>query len=189
MNFQPLRDFLDYYLTSLGVPGSDTVIYKDHKEIFRHASGYDDVLNKAPIKQDAIYNIYSCTKVATGVAALQLIERGELLLSDPVYAYIPEFRDPVVEVKDECGNVVDVRPAKKTMLIGHLLSMTSGMKYDLKNAVIREVKDATGGRAPTVKTCAAMAKIPLIAEPGDVYNYGLSLDVMGAIVEIVSGKR
>lgn len=189
MNFQPLRDFLDYYLTSLGVPGSDTVIYKDHKEIFRHASGYDDVLNKAPIKQDAIYNIYSCTKVATGVAALQLIERGELLLGDPVYAYIPEFRDPVVEVKDECGNVVDVRPAKKTMLIGHLLSMTSGMKYDLKNAVIREVKDATGGRAPTVKTCAAMAKIPLIAEPGDVYNYGLSLDVMGAIVEIVSGKR
>ena len=109
MNFQPLRDFLDQYLPMLGVPGSDTVIYKDHKEIFRHTSGYDDIVNKTPLRKDAIYNIYSCTKVATGVAALQLIEKGEILLSDPVYAYIPEFRELTVEIKDESGNVTETK--------------------------------------------------------------------------------
>lgn len=189
MNFQSLKDFLDYYLPMLGVPGSDTVIYKDHKEIFRYTAGCDNLEKRTPLRRDAIYNVYSCTKIATGVAAMQLLEKGEILLSDPVYAYIPEFKNLTVEVKDEAGNVIDLRPAKKPMLIKHLLSMTSGMKYDLQGPGIKRVKEATFGRAPTVQTCAAMAQTPLVAEPGDAYNYGLSLDVMGAIVELVSGKR
>ncbi len=189
MNFQPLRDFLDYYLASVGVPGSDTVIYRDHKEIFRYTSGFDNLEKRSPVKKDSIYNIFSCTKIATAVAAMQLLEKGEILFSDPVYAYIPEFRNLTVEIKDAEGNVTDLCPAKKPMLIKHLLSMTSGIKYDLGARVIEEVKEATGGRAPTVETCAAMAKIPLVAEPGEVYHYGMSLEVMGAIIELVSGKR
>ena len=95
----------------LGVPGSDTVIYKNHKEIFRYTAGCDDIVKRTPIRRDAIYNIYSCSNVATGVAAMQLLENGEILLSDPVYAYIPEFKDLVIGVKDAAGNVTDVRPA------------------------------------------------------------------------------
>ena len=100
MNFQPLKDFLDYYLPMLGVPGSDTIIYKDHKEIFRYQSGFDSLRFRSPVRPDALYNIYSCTKVATVVAIMQLVERGEILVTDPLYAFIPEFRDARVAVKD-----------------------------------------------------------------------------------------
>ena len=58
MNFQPLKDFLDYYLPMLGVPGSDTVIYKDHEQIFRYQSGYDSLRLRTPVRTDALYNIY-----------------------------------------------------------------------------------------------------------------------------------
>ncbi|MBR5818069.1 MAG: beta-lactamase family protein, partial [Clostridia bacterium] len=130
MNFQPLKDFLDGYLSMLGIPGSDTSIYLDHKEIFRYSAGYDNILLKTPMRQDLIYNIYSCTKIATMVATAQLIERGEISLLDPVYAYIPEFRDVKVKVTDERGNVVGSRPATRPMLIKHLVSMTSGLNYN-----------------------------------------------------------
>ena len=76
MSFDRLRDFLDYYLPMLGVPGSDTVIYKNHEEIFRHQSGFDSLRDHIPVKSNLIYNIYSCSQIATVVAALQLLERG-----------------------------------------------------------------------------------------------------------------
>ena len=121
MNFQPLKDFLDSYLPDIGVPGSDTVIYMDHNEIFRHTTGYDSLSRRTPMRSDLIYNIYSCTKLATAVAALQLIERGKLVVTDPVYKYLPEFKNLTVKVKDSDGNVIGTRPAEKTMLIQHLL--------------------------------------------------------------------
>ena len=77
----------------LGIPGSDTVIYKGRKEIFRYQSGYDSLRYGTPVRPDALYHMYSCTKVATCVAATQLIERGEILATDPVYAYFPEYAD------------------------------------------------------------------------------------------------
>lgn len=189
MDFQPLKDFLDYYLPSVGVPGSDTVIYMDHEEIFRHTTGYDSLARRTPLRNDRIYNLYSCSKPATAVAALQLIERGELVVTDPVYAYLPEFKDLTVKIKDRDGRVIGTRPAEKTMLIQHLLTMTSGMSYNLQSDAIKQAIAATGGRAPTVAVCRAMANEPLEYEPGEQYNYGLSLDVLAAIVELISGKR
>ena len=189
MNFQPLKDFLDYYLPSIGVPGSDTVIYMDHEEIFRHTTGYDSLALRTPLQNDRIYNLYSCSKPATAVAALQLIERGELVVTDPVYAYLPEYKNLTVKVKDRDGRVIGTSPAEKTMLIRHLLTMTSGMSYNLQSDAIKQSVSATAGRAPTVKVCRAMAGEPLEYEPGEQYNYGLSLDVLAAVVEVISGKR
>ena len=63
MNFDKLKDFLDYYLPMLGVPGSDTIIFKDHEVVFRHQSGYDNLKYRTPVSPDALYNIYSCTKI------------------------------------------------------------------------------------------------------------------------------
>ena len=67
MNFKPVREFLDTCLPMLGIPGSDTVVYKDGKEIFRYQSGYDNADLKTPVRPDAIYHMYSVTKVATAV--------------------------------------------------------------------------------------------------------------------------
>ena len=189
MNFQPLREFLDNYLPDIGVPGSDTVIYMDHKEIFRHTTGYDSLSRRTPMRSDLIYNIYSCTKLATAVAALQLIERGKLVVTDPVYKYLPAFKDLTVKVKDSDGKVIGTRPAEKTMLIQHLLTMTSGMDYNTHSRSIEQQITATSGKAPTLSMCSAMAGEPLEFDPGEGYYYSLSLDVMAAVVEVISGKR
>lgn len=188
MNFSKLKDFLDFYLPMLGVPGSDTVIYKGHEEVFRHRSGFDNVKYRTPVREDALYNIYSCTKVATVIAALQLIERGEILLNDPVHAYFPEYKYLSVSVTDEKGRR-DVIPAKKTMLIRHLFSMSSGLDYELDRPSIKRVYDSTEGRCPTLDIVRALASDPLCFEPGEHYNYSLSHDVLGGVVELVSGMK
>lgn len=188
MNFQPLKDFLDGYLPMLGIPGSDTVIYVDHKEVFRYQSGFDNLKHRTPVRADALYYLYSCTKVATCVAATQLIERGEILPNEPVYAYIPEYRDLKVREKQPDGTYV-VRAAKTPMLVRHLLTMTSGLNYALdRPAVMRTVKE-TNGRAPTLDVVRAFAEDPLEFDPGTHYQYSLSLDAVAGLIEVVSGMK
>ena len=186
MNFQPLKDFMDGYLPMLGVPGTDIVIYKDHEEIFRYQSGYDSIRFGTPVNPNALYYMYSCTKVATCVAATQLIERGEILASDPVYAYIPEFAD--IKVKHTLPDgTVEIRPAEKVLTIEHLLTMTGGLDYDLNRPAIKRVIEETEGRAPTLDIARALAEDPFLFEPGTKYQYSLCLDVIGGIIEVVSG--
>ena len=186
MSFDRLVDFLDYYLPMLGVPGSDTVIYKNHEEIFRHQSGYDTLREPAILKADRIYNIYSCTKIATAVSALQLLERGQILISDPVQIYFPEYKNLKVKKRLSSGEY-DIQPAKKTMLIKHLFSMTSGLDYDLQRPAIERIRRESDGKCPTLDIIRALPEDPLIFEPGEQYHYGLSHDVLGGIVELLSG--
>ena len=186
MNFQPLKDFMDNYLPMLGVPGTDIVIYKDHEEIFRYQSGFDSLREGTPVRPDALYHMYSCTKVATCVAATQLIERGEILASDPVFAYIPEFAD--IKVKHELADgTFEIRPAEQVLTIEHLLTMTGGLDYDISRPAIRRVIKETDGKAPTLDIVRALAEDPFIFEPGTRYQYSLCLDVIGGIIEVVSG--
>ena len=186
MNFQPLKDFMDNYLPMLGVPGTDIVIYKDHEEVFRYQSGFDSLRYGTPVNPNALYHMYSCTKVATCVAAVQLIERGEILATDPVYAYFPEFAD--IKVKHVLPDgTVEIRPAEKTLTIEHLLTMTGGLDYDLNRPGIKRVIEETEGRAPTLDIVRALAEDPFLFEPGTKYQYSLCLDVIGGIVELVSG--
>ena len=188
MRFQPLKDFMDNYLPMLGVPGTDIVIYKDHEEIFRYQSGYDSLRYGTPVNPNALYHMYSCTKVATCVAATQLIERGEILASDPVYAYFPEYAD--IKVKHTLQNgEIEIKPAEKVLTIEHLLTMTGGLDYDLNRPSIRRVKENTDGRCPTLDIVRALAEEPLCFDPGENYLYSLCLDVVGGLVELVSGKK
>ena len=186
MNFQPLKDFMDGYIPMLGVPGSDIVIYKDHEEIFRYQSGFDNVSEGTPVRPDALYHMYSCTKVVTCVAATQLIERGEILASDPVYAYFPEFADIKVRHVRPDGRV-EVKPAKNVLKIEHLLTMTGGLDYNLQRPGILRAIERTGGKAPTLEIVKALAEDPFDFEPGTKFQYSLCLDVIGGLIELVSG--
>ena len=188
MNFEKLDDFLDYFLPMLGIPGSDTVIYKDHEEIYRHQSGYDSLRFGTPVRDNALYNIYSCTKVATCVAAMQLVERGELLMDDPVYAYFPEYKDLKVRIKDADGEE-RVTEAKNPMRIKHLFSMTSGLDYNRDRESIARVKAETDGRCPTLDVVRTFGEEPLCFEPGAAYKYSFSHDLLGGVIEVVSGRR
>ena len=186
MKFDRLRDFLDFYLPMLGVPGSDTSIYIDHQEVFRHTCGFNSMKNRIPLKSDNVYNIYSCTKVSTVISALQLVERGEILLTDPVHIYFPEYKNLTVQRIAADGSVY-IEKARKPMLIKHLITMTSGLDYNLNRPAINELIAQKGNACTTREIIKAIASDPLIFEPGEGYCYGLSHDVLGGIVELVSG--
>lgn len=188
MKFDRLKDFLDFYLPMLGVPGSDTVIYKDHEEVFRHRSGYDNLKYRTPMRADALHHVYSCTKLATCVAALQLIERGEILISDPIHVYFPEYKNLQVARRGADGKI-RLEKAKNPILIKHLFSMTSGLDYTIRRAGIERVKKQTEGRCPTLDIVRALPEDPLVCEPGERYVYGLSHDVLGGVVELISGMK
>ena len=188
MNFEPLKNFLDNCLPKLGIPGSDTVIYKGREEIFRYQSGYDSLEKKTPVDPNALYHMYSVTKVSLAVSAAQLIERGEIMLNDPVSAYFPEYKKLTVKVKNSDGTI-ELREAKNTLLVKHLLSMSGGLNYDINSPSIKRVKEETDGRCPTLDVIRAIANEPLEFEPGTDYRYSLCLDVVGGIVELVSGKK
>ena len=171
---------MDNYLPMLGVPGTDIVIYKDHEEIFRYQSGYDSLRYGTPVNPGALYHMYSCTKVATCVAATQLIERGEILATDPVFADI--------KVKHTLQNgEIEIKSAEKVLTIEHLLTMTGGLDYDINRPGIQRVIRETDGRAPTIEIARALAEDPFLFEPGTRYQYSLCLDVIGGLIELVSG--
>ena len=186
MNFQPLRDFLDYYVSMLGIPGTDTVVYKNHEEIFRHTAGYDDLRFKTPMRDNAHYYVYSISKLVLATATAQLIERGEIMLSDPLYAYIPEYENMTVKAYDEGGREY-IKRAEHPITLKHLITMTAGFNYNLKAPSIVDTVNKTGGRAPTMDIIRELAREPLDFEPGADYKYSLAHDVMGAVIEVASG--
>lgn len=102
MNFKNLEKFMDS-LTNWVIPGNSVSVYKDNEEVFRYSSGFADIESKTKMRGDELMYIYSCSKVATVTAAMQLLEQGKFLLSDPLYEYIPEFKD--MTVKDADGNI------------------------------------------------------------------------------------
>lgn len=187
MNFDKLRNFLDGYLSILGIPLSDTIVCRNHEEIFRYQTGYDNIQYRTPVREDALYNMYSITKVSTAIATAQLIERGEIMLNDPLYAYFPEYKD--VKVGKYVDGNYEVESAKSPILIKNLLNMTSGFGYNTGTKSICRVKEETDGRCPTLDVIRAMADDPLHFHPGESFRYSLSLDVMGGVIELVSGMK
>ncbi len=183
MDFTPMKNFMDH-LTDWIIPGNSIVVYHKNEEVFRYSSGYSDLENNIPMSGDELLNIYSCSKVATVVAALQLYEQGKFLLDDPLYNYISEYKD--MYIKGENGELVK---AKNPITLRHLFTHTSGMTYNIKCASNKEVIEKTDGRAPTIEIAKAFAKEPLMFEPGEKWSYSFAHDILGAVVEIISGKR
>ncbi len=182
MDFTALKDYLDY-LPGAGVPGCDLAVCRDHELLFRHGAGVRDFEGKEPVRGDEIYWLYSCTKVATTCAAMQLIGEGRLSLDDPVSAYLPAYASLTVREGDQ------VRPARRVMTIRHLMSMQSGLDYDLEKKPVLDLIQKTGGKASTRDIVDAFPLTPLCFEPGEDFLYSLSHDVMAAVIEAVSGEK
>lgn len=183
MDFTYLKDFMDH-LTAEHVPGNSIVVYHKNKEVFRYSSGYNDLESKTPMTGEELLNIYSCTKPATVTAALQLYEKGNFLLDDPLYEFMPEFKQMYVKHKDG-----SVRKAEKPITMRHLFTMTSGFTYEKYSPSMNQAVIDTDGKMPTVQALRYLAKEPLAFEPGSHWKYSLSHDVLAAVVEIISGKR
>lgn len=171
------------FIRSKNIPACDLMIYKEHKEIYRFTCGYKDSDKTVPMKGNELYNLYSATKVITCTAALRLVERGVIGIDDPVSKYIPEFG----ALYYRTGN--GLKPCSKVMTIRHLFAMRGGLTYDLNSPSIKAVLSDPASDKSTVSIVRAIAKEPLLFEPGTDFNYSLCHDVLGAVVEVASGKR
>lgn len=183
MDFTNVKNFMDR-LTDWIIPGNSIVIYKDNEKVFEYASGYNDIEENKKMKGDELFRIYSCTKVATITAAMQLFEKGYFLMSTPLYEFIPEFRH--MKMRDENGNVVDT---KNPITMHHLFTMTSGLKYSYPNSV-KIALEKFDNDVPTVEFAKIIAQNEVLDfNPGTRFQYSYSHDILAAVVEIISGKR
>ncbi len=182
MRWERLRAYLDT-LPAEGIPGCDLLVMRDHETLLRHTAGCSDAEGKRPVRGDELYWLFSCTKVFTTCAAMRLICEGKLHPDDPVSRYLPAYKN--LTVRD--GETV--RPAERVMTVRHLMSMQSGLDYELSRPAVRRAIEETGGLADTRRLVDAMAEDPLCFEPGTNFLYSLSHDVLAAVIEVVSGKK
>ncbi|MBQ9757551.1 MAG: beta-lactamase family protein [Clostridia bacterium] len=183
MRFELIKEFLDR-LTAWRIPGAAIVLKQGGKEIFKYSAGYADLENKIPMTGEETLNMYSCSKVVTVVSALQLLERGIFLLDDPLYAFIPEFKD--MYVKNENGEIVK---AENPITMRHLFTMSAGFSYDLDSEGLSRAKEWTNGKMDTLDAIKGLATEPLHFQPGSRWEYSLCHDVLAAAVEVISGKK
>lgn len=183
MNFQSMRELMNR-LTSWRIPGNAAKIYLDGKEVFSYSSGYADLETKESMTPEHWLNLYSCSKVATVTAALQLYEKGFFLLDDPLYAFLPEFQH--MHVKQPDGTL---KEADTPITLRHLFTMTSGLNYKCSVPAFAKARELTGGKMDTRTVIRCLAAEPLDFEPGSRWQYSLSHDVLAAFVEEVSGKK
>jgi len=188
-----LKSFLEY-----GPAGCSCAIWKGDTKVYENYVGYADLDTKKPILPDTIFRIYSMSKIITCTAALMLYERGRFLLNDPLYEYLPEFKDMQVYHCRPNGKYY-TSPARNPIRIKDLFTMTSGITYgdmdsesgkEAAKALREALKDENVAQKYDVRMlCEILAKIPLAFEPGTHWHYGYSHDVLGALIEVISGKK
>ena len=181
-----IRTVLQGYVDKGNLPGFLTVIAKNGQIVHFETIGMRDVENEKPVEPDTIFRIYSMSKPITSVAVMILFDDGKLKLDEPVEKFIPAFKDMKVFNKEQ----TETHNAKTKMTIKHLLTHTSGLTYGWGNKPV----DKLYGELKVFRkgsTLAEMAEklgdIPLVHEPGNRWTYGVSTDILGYLVEVVSG--
>lgn len=190
-----LRAVMNQYVTEKQIPGAIGLIARRGKIAYQEAFGMADIEAGKPMRLDTIHRIYSMSKPITSVAVMMLYEEGKFQLSDPVGMYLPEFAKMQVGVEEkdpQTGQLVlKTVPAKRPITIRDLLRHTSGLTYGvfgdtLVDREYRKTKGVMDGNLASFVT--NLARLPLLYEPGTRWNYSLSVDVLGRLVEVLSGK-
>ncbi|MBQ3074627.1 MAG: beta-lactamase family protein [Clostridia bacterium] len=180
--FEQTKALCSHFL-KLGIPCFDLIVYKDGECILRHMDGFSDPDQKIPMNGKEKYHIYSCSKLFTCVAAMQLWEKGLFSLDDKISDYLPAFSE--MTVKTENGT----KKAENPILIRDLFRMTSGLNYKLRTPELLEYYELPDNPCPTLEVVNRIAKTPLEFEPGEGWLYSLSHDVLAALVEVLSGEK
>ncbi|MEI6779432.1 MAG: serine hydrolase domain-containing protein [Verrucomicrobiota bacterium] len=171
--------------------GIITLLARGGRVVDVYACGYQDIGKGLPMQRDTICRVYSMSKIITCVATLTLFEEGRFNLDDPVVNYLPELK----EMKVWSGGTREapkLEALKRPITIKHLLTHTSGLIYDFsgEDELTRLWRSAGLWTGPGLTNfLAKLSKLPLKHQPGDAYTYGVNQDVLGALIERVSGKR
>lgn len=194
--FRPLTELLQRF-TETGPAGCSCTIVQDGEVLYEQCFGYADVETKAPVRPDTLFRIYSMTKVITCTAALMLYERGLYLLNDPLGDYLPEYKHSEVYRHNPTG-AISTSPAAGPIRIKDLFTMTSGLTYGGdRHETARDIaklneelraKAANGEKYDIRSFARSLSSVPLAFDPGTHWQYGLSHDVLGALIEVLTGK-
>ena len=192
--FEGLTAALDGYVQDGRLAGAAAIVLRDGKVVYDEAVGYRDRESGSPMTTDAIFRIASQTKALISVGIMMLQEEGSLLISDPVSRYLPSFRNTTVAVPREGRSGYDVVPAERQITLRHLLTHTAGIAYGSgaggdrwEDAGIRGWYFAHRDE-PVQQTVNRMATLPFQAQPGERFVYGYNTDILGAVIEVVSGQ-
>ncbi len=196
LGFSPQRlkridDALQRYVDQGKLAGISLVVARDGKVVYDRSVGMADIARKQPMGDDTLLRIYSMTKAITVVAAMTLVEEGRLRLTDPVSRYLPEFAATGVYV-DGGPDAPTIRPPQTPPQIFHLMTHTSGLSYPggydrTPVGKIYDRKDVFNAANTLAELSRKTATIPLTDEPGN-YHYGASIDILGRVIEVVSGR-
>jgi len=175
------------------VPGAVVLIARRGKIVCLDALGYRDREAGAAMKVDTIFRIASMTKPLTSVATMMLAEEGKLLIADPVARYIPEFAELKVAVDSDnpSAKKLTKEPLQRDMTVQDLLRHTSGLSYaHLAGPLLKQAytdANCMDEKQTNAEMVAKLAKVPLAYQPGSTWQYGMSTDVLGRVVEVASG--
>ncbi len=177
------------------IPGAILLIQQHGKPVYSETFGVRDIATKLPITPDTIFRLYSMTKPITSVAAMMLIDEGRLSLDDPLSKYIPSFANVKVGIEKKLDNgesALELLPANRPITIEDLMRHTSGITYgfygtSLVRKTYQEYK-IYAGDPDNAEFAERIAQLPLAEQPGTLWDYGHSTDVLGRVIEVVSGQ-
>jgi CubicO group peptidase (beta-lactamase class C family) len=197
-NLQKLQRIGGYFreqIASGKIPGAILLIRQHDKPVYHEFFGVRDLVTKLPMTDDTIFRLHSMTKPITSVVAMMLVDEGKLRLDDPVAKYIPSFAEAKVGVEKKADNdevVLERVPVSRPITIQDLMTHTSGITYGFYGygMVRRLYVDAKiyEGDFDNAEFAERIARLPLAVQPGTLWNYGHSTDILGRIIEVVSGK-
>jgi CubicO group peptidase (beta-lactamase class C family) len=176
------------------MPGAIMMIRRNGETAYFSSFALRDPDTKEPMTAETIFHIYSMSKPITTVAAMMLVEEDKLQLDEPVSKYIPSFVNVKVgvEIKGENGMELETAPAKRAITIQDLMRHTSGITYGfLGDGLVKKAYIAANlfeGDFDNAEFAERIAKLPLVYQPGTTWDYGHSTDILGRVVEVVSGK-
>lgn len=191
-----IDEIIGQYIENRAIPGATVLIARGGKIVYEKAFGYDDITSQTPMRTDHIFRVASMTKPIVSAAALKLYEEGKIGLQDKVSDYIPEFANvQVIDSFNPADTTWTTRPAEREITIHDLLTHTSGISYGFTNpkygAIYAKltIPDLAHPLDFTIMDMAKrMAGAPLAHQPGARWTYGLSTDILGAVIEVASGK-
>lgn len=182
-----IADVLEFGVRDGQVPGVIAIAATPDEIIYQGATGVRDVSTAEPMTVDTIVRIASMTKAITSVAIMQLVEQEKIRLDDPVGQFLPKFSDAQVLDGFDADDKSILRPAKSPVTVRHLLTHTSGYVYEIWNADAGQ-NVALGNVASILAGGDAFLDAPLSFDPGTQWEYGVGTDVLGVLIEAISGQ-
>ena len=192
---EKVGEFIRNEIATEKIPGAILLIQQHGKPVYHEFFGVRDTETKAPMTDDTIFRIFSMTKPITSVAAMLLIDQHKIKVDDPVAIYIPSFATAKVgvETKSENGEkVLQLEPLKRRLTILDLMTQTSGITYGFYgDSMVRKAyanAKIYDGDFSNAEFAERIAQLPLQEQPGTLWDYGHSTDILGRVIEVASGK-